>query len=162
MRKYFQVFFLLLRVFHVCVGEFCEASSTGYALVMHSFKETVVHSRLECIHKCAIHERCVSVNVRFWASKSAMLCDLNDQTRVTSPRDFQKRRRSTYYEVLRGTFDKDAGKACASGIFCSRSEECGVHECRCTTTTPDQNAVIQGQSRGSSPPNRFCFAFLHK
>ena len=141
--------FLLLRVSFICVGEYCESSSVGYALVDSPFKTTAVRSPMECIHRCAIHERCASVNIRYWTSKSRMRCELHDHTRAESPQSFQKQPHSTYLEVLREAFENDNRNACSSGIFCGHFGKCEVYQCRCLEASPrtQVNAARQGERR---------------
>ena len=132
MEKPFILLVLLVRFVAVifCDGVACEVSSVGYTLVGHSFKVVPVYSRMECIQRCAISDQCVSGNVQ--ALTASMLCELNDKTREAHPGDFKERKKSTYFEILRETFDKHSGSICASGLYCGYAvAKCGVYECRC-------------------------------
>ena len=57
---------------------------TDNALDGHVISAYLVHSELDCLHKCLLNPKCLSFNFQLLTADSRHVCELNDATRLSS------------------------------------------------------------------------------
>lgn len=67
----------------------------GHVISIHK-----VFSELDCLHKCLIHYKCMSLNFQLQSSHSRHACELNDVTRALSGHPLKIRNGFSYWEPI--------------------------------------------------------------
>lgn len=63
------------------ISYFCP---TDNALEGHVISTYLVHSELDCLQKCLLNAKCLSLNFQLLSAGSRHVCELNDATRLSS------------------------------------------------------------------------------
>lgn len=72
-------------------------TSTDKALKNHVFDSKIVRSEMECTLTCLLNAQCESFNFQDNSVGTRHICELNDQTRLTSSQDLLQRNGFSYY-----------------------------------------------------------------
>ena len=81
-------------------------------------KGTAVVDDFECHLKCSGNSSCLSVNVHPGTNNGKRICELSNETRLTKPGDFKKKKGSNYYGSVKVSSSKLIFKAgCKPSIF---------------------------------------------
>lgn len=74
-----------------------ERKEKDKALKNHVFDSKIVRSEMECTLTCLLNEKCESFNFQDNSVGARHICELNDQTRLTSSHDLLQRNGFSYY-----------------------------------------------------------------
>ena len=66
-----------------------------------SWVQLSVSDEFECQLKCLGNDSCKSLNVDPGADNGRHICELNNKTRLMKPRDFRRKKGSSYYGAVK-------------------------------------------------------------
>ena len=69
----------------------------GHVLVGHVMNKSTVADEFECHLKCLRNNSCKESNVHAGADITKGVCELNNKTQKMKPKDFRKKKGSSYY-----------------------------------------------------------------